>query len=115
MPDGTPEVPVCIVGGGSCGLSAAIALRQAGIEALVLERDANPTGSTALSSGFIPAAQTRLQRALGIEDSYQRLIDDVMNKAHGQACRSKSSTDFSTPVTACGACTPCPRKPARPS
>ncbi len=85
MPDGTPEVPVCIVGGGSCGLSAAIALRQAGIEALVLERDANPTGSTALSSGFIPAAQTRLQRALGIEDSYQRLIDDVMKKAHGQA------------------------------
>lgn len=85
MPEATPEVPVCIVGGGSCGLTAAIALREAGVEALVLERDATATGSTALSSGFIPAAQTRLQRALGIEDSHQLLIDDIMKKAHGQA------------------------------
>ena len=85
MPEGTPEVPVCIVGGGACGLTAAIALRKAGIDVLVLERDESGTGSSALSSGFIPAAETRLQKSLGIEDSHQLLIDDVMNKAHGQA------------------------------
>jgi len=85
MPDGTPEVPVCIVGGGSCGLTAAIALRKADIDVLVLERDESGTGSSALSSGFIPAAETRLQKSLGIQDSHQLLIDDVMNKAHGQA------------------------------
>ena len=85
MPEGTPEVPVCIVGGGACGLTAAIALRKAGVEVLVLERDESGTGSSALSSGFIPAAETRLQKSLGIEDSHQLLIDDVMNKAHGQA------------------------------
>jgi fumarate reductase flavoprotein subunit len=85
MPVGTLEVPVCIVGGGACGLTAAIALRSSGCDVLVLERDASGTGSTALSSGFIPAAETRLQKALGIEDSKQSLIDDVMNKAHGQA------------------------------
>jgi fumarate reductase flavoprotein subunit len=85
MPAGTPQMPVCIVGGGSCGLTAAIALRKAGIEVLVLERDETGTGSSALSSGFIPAAETRLQKSLGIEDSHQLLIDDVMNKAHGQA------------------------------
>ncbi len=85
MPDGTPAVPVCIVGGGSCGLTAAIALRKAGIDVLVLERDESGTGSSALSSGFIPAAETRLQKSLGIEDSHQLLIDDVMNKAHGNA------------------------------
>jgi len=85
MPEDTPEVPVCIVGGGACGLTAAIALRKAGVEVLVLERDESGTGSSALSSGFIPAAETRLQKSLGIEDSYQLLIDDVMNKAHGQA------------------------------
>lgn len=87
MPEGTLEVPAVIVGGGSCGLTAAIALRQAGMDCVVLERDATPTGSTALSSGFIPAAQTRLQKSLGIADSHERLIDDVMNKAHGQAPR----------------------------
>ena len=85
MPEGTPEVPVGIVGGGACGLTAAIALRKAGIDVLVLERDESGTGSSALSSGFIPAAETRLQKSLGIEDSHQLLIDDVMNKAHGQA------------------------------
>ena len=87
MPEGTLEVPVVIVGGGSCGLTAAIGLREAGIDCVVLERDATPTGSTALSSGFIPAAQTRLQKSLGIDDTYELLIDDVINKAHGQAPR----------------------------
>ena len=87
MPEGTMALPVVIVGGGSCGLTAGIAMRQAGFDCVVLERDATPTGSTALSSGFIPAAQTRLQKSLGIADSYELLIDDVMNKAHGRAPR----------------------------
>ena len=87
MPEGTMAVPVVIVGGGSCGLTAGIALRQAGLDCVVLERDPTPTGSTALSSGFIPAAQTRLQKSLGIADTYELLVDDVMNKAHGQAPR----------------------------
>ena len=87
MPEGTLGMPVVIVGGGSCGLTAAIALRMAGVECVILERDARATGSTALSSGFIPAAQTRLQQSLGIEDSYECLIEDVINKAHGLAPR----------------------------
>ena len=66
-----PAVPVAIVGAGACGLMAAIALRDAGIECAVLERDARPAGSTALSSGFVPAAGTQAQRAAGIQDSAQ--------------------------------------------
>lgn len=85
MPDGTPEVPVCIVGGGACGLTAAVRLRDAGIDCVVLERDASPSGSTALSSGFIPAALTRLQKSLGIEDSHALLVQDIQAKAHGEA------------------------------
>jgi len=63
------KIPVIIVGAGACGLTAALAARDAGAEVLLLERDASPSGSTALSSGFIPAADTRYQRAAGIEDS----------------------------------------------
>ena len=48
------HVPVAIVGGGACGLTAALMLADAGVECVVLERDALPSGSTALSSGFIP-------------------------------------------------------------
>jgi fumarate reductase flavoprotein subunit len=86
MPDGTPHVPVAIVGAGACGLTAALMLRDAGIDCLLLERDASPQGSTALSSGFIPAAGTAAQRAAGeLDDSAARLAADVQAKAHGSA------------------------------
>lgn len=81
------HVPVAIVGAGACGLTAALLLRDAGVDCVVLERDAAPSGSTALSSGFIPAAGTRVQKALGIEDSAQRFAADVQAKAHGTAAR----------------------------
>lgn len=77
--------PVVIVGGGACGLSAALHLHDLGIEPLVLERDAQPSGSTALSSGFIPAAHTMAQKALGIEDSPSAFAKDIQEKAHGLA------------------------------
>jgi fumarate reductase flavoprotein subunit len=79
------HVPVAIVGGGACGLVAAIALRDLGVECVVLERDATPSGSTALSSGFIPAAGTRVQQAQGIADSVQTFAEDITAKAKGTA------------------------------
>ncbi len=84
MPPAT-QVPVAIVGAGACGLTAAIGLRQTGIDCVVLERDPSPCGSTALSSGFIPASGTRVQRALGIADSRETFAQDVQAKAHGDA------------------------------
>lgn len=80
-----PSVPVAVVGGGACGLVTAIALRDAGIEVVVLERDARPSGSTALSSGFVPAAGTRAQREAGIDDSAERFAMDIQAKAKGRA------------------------------
>jgi fumarate reductase flavoprotein subunit len=86
MPPGTPEVPVAIVGAGACGLTAALMLRDAGIDCVLLERDARAQGSTALSSGFIPAAATRVQRAAGVnDDSAERFTHDIQAKAHGSA------------------------------
>ena len=79
------HVPVVIVGGGACGLSAAIHLHDLGVEAWVLERDAQPSGSTALSSGFIPAAATAAQQAAGVRDSIPDFMADIQSKAHGQA------------------------------
>jgi fumarate reductase flavoprotein subunit len=80
-----PHVPVAIVGAGACGLTAALMLADAGIECVLLERDASPSGSTALSSGFIPAAGTRIQQAGGIEDSPAQFAADIQAKAHGTA------------------------------
>ena len=79
------EVPVAIIGAGAAGLTAALACREAGVEPLVLERDAVPHGSTSLSAGLIPAAGTRFQRAHGIADDAATFAADVQRKAHGQA------------------------------
>ena len=85
LPPGTPQVPVVIIGAGACGLTAALMLVRAGVPCVLLERDAAPSGSTALSSGFIPAAGTQVQKALGIDDSPARFAADIQAKAHGTA------------------------------
>ncbi|MDE2455113.1 MAG: FAD-binding protein, partial [Burkholderiales bacterium] len=88
MPAGTPEVPVAIVGAGACALVAAVFLRERGIDCVLLERDASPRGSTALSSGFVPAAGTRVQQAAGVDDDAERFARDIQAKAHGRAAPS---------------------------
>ena len=76
---------VAIVGAGACGLTAALTLSQMGVDCIVLERDASPSGSTALSSGFVPAAATRAQSVQGITDTPAVLAQDIQAKAHGRA------------------------------
>ncbi|MFN3400605.1 MAG: FAD-dependent oxidoreductase, partial [Ferrovibrio sp.] len=78
------EVPVLVIGGGACGLVAALAAHDAGAEVLVLERDASPSGSTAMSSGMIPAAGTTLQAARGVTDTPTIMAADIQAKAHGE-------------------------------
>ena len=84
-PQSAPHIPVAIVGAGACGLVAAITLRDAGIDCVLLERDAQPSGSTALSSGFIPAPGTAVQKRAGIEDSPEQFATDIQAKANGTA------------------------------
>ncbi len=77
-------VPVLVVGGGGTGLTAALAARQAGAEVLVLERDASALGTTAMSTGLIPGAGTRLQREKGIVDSPEAFAADIIKKTRGE-------------------------------
>jgi fumarate reductase flavoprotein subunit len=77
------EAPVVIIGAGAAGLTAALAARAAGLDALVIERDPAPRGSTALSAGLIPAAGTRWQRAAGVEDGAPAFAADITAKAQG--------------------------------
>ncbi|HEX5211828.1 MAG TPA: FAD-dependent oxidoreductase [Pseudolabrys sp.] len=79
------EAPLLIIGAGAAGLCAALAAREAGVDPVVIERDAVPAGSTALSAGLIPAAGTRFQRAKGIIDDPQLFADDIQRKAHNEA------------------------------
>ncbi len=74
---------VVIIGAGACGLTAALRAQAAGAETIVLERDASPFGSTSMSSGFVPAPDTRYQKTAGVEDdSPERFEADIMAKSH---------------------------------
>lgn len=77
-------VPVLVVGAGAAGLTAALAAREAGTDVVVLEKDALPRGSTALSAGLIPAGGTRWQRDAGIADGPSTFAGDIMRKAEGE-------------------------------
>jgi fumarate reductase flavoprotein subunit len=82
------SVAVLVIGAGACGLTAALAAKESGAAVLVLERDAKPTGSTTLSTGLIPAAGTRFQKALGIVDTPELLAGDIWRKAKGETDRA---------------------------
>ena len=86
------QVPLVIVGAGAAGLCAGLAAKEAGIDAVVMERDDVPSGSTALSAGLIPAAGTRFQRDKGIADSPDLFAADIQRKAKGEADRAVVET-----------------------
>lgn len=79
------QIPVAIIGGGACGLTAAIAASASGTEVLVLEQDARLAGSTAMSLGAMCAAASAQHRLHGIPDSPQQFFDDIMAKTAGRA------------------------------
>ena len=78
------SVPVVVIGAGACGMTAALTVADAGVEVLVLERDSVPQGSTALSSGMIPACETYIQKAQGVEDTVDAMTADILSKAHNE-------------------------------
>lgn len=77
-------VPVVIVGGGACGLTAALAAKDAGAGVIVLERDRRPTGSTGMSYGAICAAGSKLQKSAGIDDTPNLLWEDILAVTRGE-------------------------------
>ena len=67
-----------VVGAGACGLAAAIAAHDAGISVAIVEKGERPGGNSSLSTGSVPGAGTKYQKAAGIEDSPDRMIADLL-------------------------------------
>ena len=78
------HIPVCVVGAGGTGLTAAISAAKTGAEVAVFEADRTPAGSTSMTISLICAAGTKLQSDLGIEDNADILYNDIMIASRGQ-------------------------------
>ncbi|MDH4189428.1 MAG: FAD-binding protein [Betaproteobacteria bacterium] len=75
------ELDLLAVGAGACGLAAAIAAHDEGLQTAVIEKFERPGGNTALSTGSVPGAGTRFQRAAGIADSPEKMLADYRRTA----------------------------------
>ncbi len=71
---------IVVVGAGGAGLSAAVAAAGANgsLKLVVLEKQGIIGGNTNYSTGGINAAETDIQKGLGIEDNKQLFYDDTM-------------------------------------
>lgn len=77
-------VDVLVMGGGACGVTAALAAADARAEVLLVEADARPMGTTGMSMGVFCAAGTRAQAAAGEQDDGATFFADIMAKTRGQ-------------------------------
>lgn len=75
------EIDVLVIGAGGCGLVAALAAHAGGAEVAIVEKAPRLGGNTAVSSGSIPAAGTKLQAAAGVLDSPETFQADLARVA----------------------------------
>jgi len=72
------ELDLLVIDAGACGPAGAIAAHDAGLDVAIVEKRDRPGGNSSLSTGSIPGAGTKYQRAAGIEDSPERMIANLL-------------------------------------
>lgn len=75
------EMDVVVVGAGGCGLTAALAAAEDGVQVAVLEKLDKIGGNTGLSTGSVLGAGSKYQREAGIEDSPEKMIEDISKQS----------------------------------
>lgn len=73
---------IVVVGAGGAGLAASLEAVRAGARVLLLEAGDQVGGSTARAGGVVYAADTAVQKARGIEDSVDELINYYETVSH---------------------------------
>ena len=71
------ETQLLVIGGGLAGYAAALEAAEAGASVLLIEKQGEIGGSSAMSGGCLAFAGTDMQRAQGIEDSDELLLKDL--------------------------------------
>ena len=71
------DIEVLVVGGGACGMAAAIAAHDGGANVAIIEKMDRPGGNSSLSTGSVPAAGSKYQKAAGIDDRPEAMIKDL--------------------------------------
>jgi succinate dehydrogenase/fumarate reductase flavoprotein subunit len=83
------ETDVAVIGGGPGGCVTAVTAQDADTDVTLLEKSSNLGGNGALSSGIFCLCDTAAQRAAGISDSPELLVEDMASEVE----RLKAKTD----------------------
>lgn len=83
--DSERTVDFLVLGGGVGGLASAVEAKRAGLDVLVVEKNAVTGGSAARSGGKLNGAGTKWQKAQGIYDTPDMLYDYMMEMSKGRA------------------------------
>jgi fumarate reductase flavoprotein subunit len=78
------EYDVVVIGAGMAGFCAAISASEAGVSVLMLEKTAEPGGSTVWSGGAFAFAGTPEQEQAGIVDNEDLLLEDLTRAGPGR-------------------------------
>jgi flavocytochrome c len=76
---------IVVIGAGAAGFAAALTAADAGAEVLLLEKTAEPGGSSRICGGLLAFAGTDLQQRNGIADSNDLLYQDLMEVGQNQS------------------------------
>ena len=78
----TVDTEIVIVGAGGAGMTAAIMLKQAGKDFVLIEKMPYAGGNTTKATGGMNAAETHYQKEQGIEDSVDLFVADTIKGGH---------------------------------
>lgn len=73
---------VVVIGAGGAGLAAALEVKENGKDVIVVEKMGIAGGNTLRATGGINAAETSVQKDLGIEDSVELHYEDTIKGGH---------------------------------
>lgn len=75
---------IVIIGAGGAGLAAAIEAKQNGANVILLEKMGVAGGNTNSATGGLNAAETKIQKQLGIEDTKDQFFEDTMKGGYNK-------------------------------
>lgn len=70
---------VIVIGAGIAGISTALAVKEQGLDVVLLEKMPTIGGSTVMSGGWFAFTGTEEQQVEGIEDSIELFREDLLN------------------------------------
>lgn len=76
---------IAIVGGGCCGMTAAVRAAQLGVPVVLIEQSAHLGGDALFCEGWTLGAGTLMQKAAGIEDSGEKCWQDILDNVNNES------------------------------